>query len=214
MWTTVSVAVLGLLTYLAGDLGWAWSLLTGADRATIQFDTVLALTASVSLAGCAVWFWLVSSAVVIEAASGSAPRLGGGVPCPAYLRRLLLGCCGAALAGGLSAPGFAVPVDIDSGRTDRTVIGGLPLPDRATSDQAWEAAPMPAHPRHPSSVLVQPGDSLWQIAERHLPAAASDAVVGERVHQLYAANRDLIGADPDLIHPGLHLELPHDRKDS
>lgn len=220
VWATVSSAALGLLTYLARDLSQVWSVLTGADHGTISFDTLLTLMAAVALAGCAAWFWLVSSVVVIEAASGSAPPLGRGIPCPAYLRRLLLGCCGAALVGGLSAPAMAVPVDIDSGRT---VVSGLPLPDRATSDQVREPAPALAVPRQPhhsrphdgpdTTVRVEPGDSLWRIAERHLPAAVSDAAIDERWQRLYAANRDVIGANPDLIHPGLRLELPHDRKD-
>lgn len=218
VWATVSTAALGLLTYLAGDLGRGWSLLTDAGLGAIRFDTLLTLTAALALAGCAVWFWLVSSVVVIEAASGSAPRLGRGVPCPAYLRRLLLGCCGAALIGGLSAPAMAVPVDIDSGRT---MVSGLPLPDRATSDQVVEPAPtfaVPHRPRQhdhqPTTVRVEPGDSLWRIAERHLPAAVSDTAISEQWQRLYAANREVIGANPDLIHPGLRLELPHDRKDS
>lgn len=218
VWATVSAAALGLLTYLAADLTRVWSLLTAADHGTISFDTLLTLTAAVTLAGCAVWFWLVSSVVVFEAASGSASRLGHGVPCPAYLRRLLLGCCGAALVGGLSAPAMAVPVDIDSGRT---VVSGLPLPDRATSDQVRESAlAVPRQPQPPrpydepvTTVRVEPGDSLWRIAEHHLPAAVSDDAIDERWQRLYAANRDVIGTNPDLIHPGLRLELPHDRKD-
>jgi hypothetical protein len=218
VWAAVSAAVAGLLTYLAADLGRVWSLLTAAGLGAIRFDTLLTLTAAVALAGCAVWFWLVSSVVVFEAASGSVPRLGQGVPCPAYLRRLLLGCCGAALVGGLSAPAMAVPVDIDSGRT---VVSGLPLPDRATSDQVREPAlAVPRHPHRPlpddepsTTVRVEPGDSLWRIAERHLPATVSDDAIDEQWQRLYAVNRDVIGANPDLIHPGLRLELPHDRKD-
>lgn len=217
VWATVSAAVLGLLTYLAGDLGQIWSLLSGADRDIVRFDTLLTLTAAAALAGCAAWFWLVSSVVVIEAVSGSAPPLGRGVPCPAYLRRVLLGCCGAALVGGISAPALAVPVDIDSGRA---VVGGLPLPDRATSEQVHEPARVPAlphssapHSGSTTTVRVEPGDSLWRIAERHLPETVTDRAINERWQQLYAANRDLIGTDPDLIRPGLRLELPDDRKD-
>jgi nucleoid-associated protein YgaU len=57
-------------------------------------------------------------------------------------------------------------------------------------------------------VLVAPGDTLWSIAAAHLPPDASDADVAAAVQQWYSANREVVGADPDLIRPGQHLEAP------
>ncbi|WP_124343288.1 LysM peptidoglycan-binding domain-containing protein, partial [Cellulomonas algicola] len=58
------------------------------------------------------------------------------------------------------------------------------------------------------SVVVQPGDTLWSIAARHLPAGADDAAVAAAWPRWYAANVDVVGADPDLLLPGQVLAVP------
>lgn len=60
----------------------------------------------------------------------------------------------------------------------------------------------------PQDVVVQPGDSLWSIAARALPADGTDRQVAQSWPQWWSANRSVIGADPDLIHPGTHLIPP------
>ncbi|WP_107767122.1 LysM peptidoglycan-binding domain-containing protein [Nocardioides terrigena] len=52
----------------------------------------------------------------------------------------------------------------------------------------------------PNRVEVQPGDSLWRLAEDHLEDP-------NRWVELYQANRALIGDDPDVIIPGQSLRL-------
>lgn len=68
------------------------------------------------------------------------------------------------------------------------------------------------HRRHitPHRVVVQAGDCLWDLARAHLPAGASDARVAREWPRWYAANRALIGTDPNLIHPGQVLIVPAD----
>ena len=48
---------------------------------------------------------------------------------------------------------------------------------------------------------VQPGDSMWAIAEAHLGD-------GNRWMEIYKLNKELIGKKPELIHPGYVLKLP------
>jgi resuscitation-promoting factor RpfA len=55
---------------------------------------------------------------------------------------------------------------------------------------------------------VEPGDCLWSIADDHLPAGASSAQIDRYWRAIYAANRPLIGSDPDLIFPDQVLTLP------
>jgi nucleoid-associated protein YgaU len=56
--------------------------------------------------------------------------------------------------------------------------------------------------------VVQPGDSLWAIAERRLGAGASDAAIAREVNRLWTANVDRIrSGDPNLIHPSEELRL-------
>jgi LysM domain len=56
--------------------------------------------------------------------------------------------------------------------------------------------------------VVVAGDTLWDIAAAHLtPAARSAKSIHRYWQQLYQANRSVVGADPDLIHPGTRLDV-------
>lgn len=62
-----------------------------------------------------------------------------------------------------------------------------------------------------SAYVVERGDSLWRIARSVLaesghPAEGRD--VARFWPEIYEANRDLIGDDPNLIHPGQRLAIP------
>ena len=59
-----------------------------------------------------------------------------------------------------------------------------------------------------AEVVVHRGDTLWDIAARHLGDQATDQDVAEAWPRWYAANRDVIGDDPDLLHPGQRLVVP------
>ena len=61
--------------------------------------------------------------------------------------------------------------------------------------------PVPTPPPVPTAYRVNPGDSLWSIAERVLGS-------GSRWPELYALNRALIGPDPDVIATSQTLVLP------
>ena len=60
-------------------------------------------------------------------------------------------------------------------------------------------------------VEVRKGDCLWTIAADVLGRAASDADIDGYWRTIYAANRDVVGTDPDLIFPGQVLVLPDPR---
>lgn len=57
-------------------------------------------------------------------------------------------------------------------------------------------------------LTVRAGDCLWLIAARRLGPGAGDADVAAATAELYAANRSVIGTDPDLIRPGQVLTVP------
>jgi nucleoid-associated protein YgaU len=79
---------------------------------------------------------------------------------------------------------------------DGRVVEGLRLPER------------PSVPAAPALLVVRPGDSLWGIAERLLPAGASDADVDRRWRSLYRHNHEVVGPDPDHIEPRMTLHVP------
>ncbi len=60
-------------------------------------------------------------------------------------------------------------------------------------------------------MTVRPGDTLWAIAERALPAPATDDDIDTQWRAWYVANAAVIGADPDLIQPGQLLLAPQSK---
>lgn len=116
---------------------------------------------------------------------------------PRLLRRALF----AGTAGALAiAPVHADRVLPPSGPAHHD-LSGLRLPDR----------PVAAPPRvaaGPAAVVVRPGDTLWAIAARSLPPGASNAQIARACGQWHAANRDVIGDDPNLIFPKQRLAPP------
>ncbi|HEU5038834.1 MAG TPA: LysM peptidoglycan-binding domain-containing protein [Nocardioides sp.] len=173
-------------------LGWlvpvALAPATGFDEALVRWCAGVG-------AGATAWLWLVTAAVLVEAVRGSA-RPVRGVPAP--VRRVLLAACGVAVVAGLATPAGATTGRQDPPQTAASVvataIAGLPLPDRPHGP-----AHADAHERR--VVTVQEGDSLWSIADEHLGA-------GDRWPEVYALNRAVVGADPDVIRPAQRLRLP------
>lgn len=80
-------------------------------------------------------------------------------------------------------------------------LTGLRLPDRPIASPPRTVA-------DPAAVVVRPGDTLWAIAARHLPAGATDAEIVRACARWHAGNRDVIGADPNLIFPTQRLAPP------
>ncbi|MFA6574880.1 MAG: LysM domain-containing protein [Nocardioides sp.] len=195
VWTATTVAMALVVAWCAADLPSPG--LRGAE-----FDQVLVSLCAGALAGCAAWWWLVTSVVVVEAWRDAPPWGLPGVPAPA--RRWVLAACGVALVGAGAAPAAATPghVHEDDHPRVRAAVAGLPLPERPLGGLR---VPRPERDR---VVVVAPGDSLWSLAATALGPGATDADVAaewQRIHQL---NRDVVGADPDLIRPGQRLVLP------
>ena len=106
---------------------------------------------------------------------------------------------GLVLAVARSTPaGAALPPP--AMRLEPAPVATAPATDEAT-------APEPLPRAEADSYRVRPGDSLWAIAARTLGDAPQDEV-DRYWRAIYAANRDLVGDDPDLIFPGQTLTLP------
>lgn len=179
----------------------------------VAFDVALqALCAALLLAA---WLWLQVAAAWLAVAAvarlAHRPRLAAiadrvaARSTPTVLRRLVLAGCGMALSTGVVLPASAMtraaPHGLASGAPGASAtlsvphLAGLPLPDRVDGPaRVW--------------VSVRPGDSLWSITRRLLPADADDHAVAAACRRLVRANRTAIGADPDLIHPGARLRVP------
>ncbi|HEY5134610.1 MAG TPA: LysM domain-containing protein [Candidatus Nanopelagicales bacterium] len=121
---------------------------------------------------------------------------------PRLARRLLATVVGlgvpAAAAVAPSTPASAAATrpeaDTGAGRAGRAVVVPAPLP-------AGRA----------EIYVVRPGDTLWDIARRHLPASSAAADLARSWPRWYSANRAAIGPDPSPLRPGMRLRSPEPR---
>lgn len=233
VWLVISAAAGAVLWFLSPD---ALALTAPGGRTSGSLDVLLARWGALVGGVGVLWLWVVGSVAVAEGLTGRVrTRVAG---CPLAVRRLVLAACGVAISAGLFAPAYAGQVGVDDHAEQRLthILSGLPLPERPSvaeeprsngrkslphlpaQVQSQPQPQSPAQPRAPAEmpavaaegvVVVRAGDSLWSIAESAIPAARrSPADVADLARRLYLANRDLIGADPDLIHPRQHLQLP------
>ncbi|MGZ8735626.1 MAG: LysM peptidoglycan-binding domain-containing protein [Nocardioides sp.] len=163
-----------------------------------------------ALAAC--WAWLVACAVVVTVGAMQGVRNVRG--CPRLVRALVLATLGVAVSTGpatadSAGAGLGAEArqarDADSTSRNRPGVLGLPVPDRVVTPASTRVTAQATS--LPRVARVRPGDSLWAIAERHLPVGAPDAAVEAGWRLLAAANADRIG-HPDLIFPGTVLRVP------
>lgn len=216
LWLIVTAAVGSTIWCLRGELA--------PPDAPTDPAALLTCGAALALGCCGLWFWGVTTVVVVEVLRdrpGAGPAFKG---CPAGVRRVLLAGCGVALVGGLAAPVQASDQPI--GSRPAVSLSGLALPERAVTPTRptapGPAAPatglsatkpvastaIAARPPAPTDLVVAPGDTLWGLAATALPAGSDDARIARLCAAIHLANRAVIGADPDLIRPGQRLVLP------
>ncbi|SDP25347.1 hypothetical protein SAMN04489867_1867 [Pedococcus dokdonensis] len=110
-----------------------------------------------------------------------------------------------------SGPGFALtrPISPDPASRPLDAAGPGWTPSRPTH-QAPDATRLVAGAgaRPAGEVVVHRGDSLWSIVRRTLGPGASDAEVAAVWPRWHAANRDVVGPDPDRLLPGQVLRPP------
>jgi LysM domain len=127
---------------------------------------------------------------------------------PDHLRTLVR------LACGVAAVAAAMPSAHASG-------AGLPAPDRPHTVQQAPAHTPAGRPvdevhrqavvdRHRTRTLVvRPGDTLWSIADAHLPSDATEADIAVAWPAWFRRNVGVLGDDPDLILTGTRLTVPN-----
>ena len=102
------------------------------------------------------------------------------------------------------APAPAPTVDTSAGLDAPAGSGATAVQAATATSTGRQATPE----RGASVHIVQPGESLWSIAEALLPPGASAMSVAAEVAQLWELNRDRIpSGDPDLIAVGQRLLL-------
>jgi nucleoid-associated protein YgaU len=164
----------------------------------------------------ALWVACGLAAVALSLLPGRLGRLGHAVAdrvTPAALRRVVITAAGtsillspvtaaaAAPAGGPPAPNGTSAV--------LPALGWPTDPDSATAAGSGRDTPAGTQPLAPGDrVTVRPGDSLWSMAADRLGATPSAARIQAEWPRWYAANRRVIGTDPNLLQPGDRLLVP------
>ena len=212
-----------------------WKEVTGAspagDRSAASELTVL-LTGGCALLLLLAWLWLLAA---VGVCTHDALRAGAGPPPASVLRPRLVRALVATVLGAaaLAVPpaahadstrtqGNLVPHDVIDASpaghtTGRRVLAGLPVPDRSVGgviERADDPPPDRADDHTAdrtddpvSRLQVRPGDSLWSLTAALLPAGAPAGTVVAGWRLLYAANRAVVGPDPDLLLPGQSLRV-------
>ena len=168
---------------------------------------------------------LVGAGVSGVLAPGSA--VGAAAPAPSPGFAVTAPATGAAMGGSGAgqrpvAPGFTVPAPGWARTGQQAAAPGPVQTGQQAAAPGWvpqrpvvRPQPSPdlvaATPRRPSGaeVVVLRGDSLWSIVARHLGPDATDAEVAAEWPRWHAANRSVIGEDPDVLLPGQVLHAPH-----
>lgn len=163
------------------------------------FAELAASACALALVAC--WAWLALGTVTVAVQALRAPASPSRQALrwvPGLLRVLvpvLLGAVVTAAPSSASTEGGATSASTPIGAAGST-LADLPLPDRL---------PTPGPDRR--TVLVRPGDTLWGIAARLLPASAPPAAVDRGWRRIARANAARL-PDPDLIQPGTRLRIP------
>jgi hypothetical protein len=203
---------------------------SGADGALLPVLSTLVWSA-------AAWLGLGLLAAVASGLPGSAGRTGALVArllLPRAARAVLAGSAGlgallAPVAAGAApaphpasapaatppAPAWPVPSSASAARTPPAwpvARSGAPSSPAASAPTTSPASAAPtgraSHPGGARRVTVRPGDSLWAITAHRLGPRATPARVAAEWPRWFAANRAVIGDDPDLIRPGQELAPP------
>lgn len=182
----------------------------------ITVDQALVVGAGVGAAAVCPWLWFLATLSVAEAVGGRVSARTG------WTRRLTLLACGVAVTTSALSPAHAaIDAPQPLGPAGTISLDGLPYPDRPSGSTARAAQTqtddLPLRISTPSAAApdgapggasgatyrVKEGDTLWTIAATS--TASTD--LPRAVAELHLRNRRVIGADPDLIHPGQVLDL-------
>lgn len=212
----------------------AWIAAVGADHAVATLAGALLWLAALWL--CLGTSAAVLS--LIPGRFGQAADLLARHTLPSALRRVVVAAAGASILlapvsafaapgstatpGSTTAPGSTAALASGGGSTsaaDTAPAPAWPTDHLATSGPApvWptdKAVPGSALRRKrtasapDAAATVRPGDSLWLIAGHQLGASATPEQIATLWPRWYAANRTTIGADANLITPGMRLHAP------
>lgn len=221
--------MLSAFLLFAGCVALRWatvSPLASIRDGVARFDDVVGLAAAVACWTLLGWVALVLALTALGSIPGALGRLGAEAAtrlAPVAMSKAARLALGLTVVAGPAT--VALPVNAAPIATRVTTLNGpaanaeaLSFPDvgrpgriEAADPTEVNTEPVPAQ-RAVATVVVEAGDCLWTIAAEALAATIgsepSDAAVAAEWPRWYALNRAAIGADPDLLLPGMLLRAP------
>ncbi|HXU97383.1 MAG TPA: hypothetical protein VFP03_04725 [Jiangellaceae bacterium] len=228
--------LLSAFLLLAGSVALRWatssnlaSPLTSIRDGGARFDDVVGLAAAVACWTLLGWVALVLASTALGSIPGALGRLGAEAAtrltpvAMSSATRLALGLSVVAGPATVALPVNAAPIATRvttlDGPAANAEVRFLPDVGRPgwieaadTTEVKTEPAPPGSARRAVATVVVEAGDCLWTIAAETLAATIgsepSNAAVTAEWPRWYALNRAAIGANPDLLLPGMLLRAP------
>lgn len=216
-----AVVLLGALSWLLASVTaclWEVVRAPGIRRTPSPASSLLRPRLVRLVVGAAVGFGGLTGPLAYADSVPQAPQVAAGRPSSDSTEAQVQEPVAPALLEGLPVPdrpvGAGPPTDAADASVGSASAGSASAgPASVGSDSAGPAAVGSAE-----TMRVRPGDSLWGITARVLsPDPTGTAPLGAQVdvrkldrgwRVLYAANRGVLGPDPDLIHPGTPLQIP------
>jgi hypothetical protein len=225
-----ALAAAGLLLLAAPSPASGVRTLRDASSAVDPTAPLVAVLALLAWA-LAAWLGLTVLLTLLCRVPGTAGRTAAGVVrrvAPAAVRRLVGAALGVTVvAGALAAsPASAAEGTIHAAAAPFASLDwpGSPPPPELDWPLTEPPAPAPEPAAAPTlgasvstgaaadAVVVQPGDTLWGLAEqaheRRHGATPTDQQTAAAWPSWWAANREAVGDDPDLLLPGTALQPP------
>lgn len=106
---------------------------------------------------------------------------------------------------------FLTNADVAHPQPTETTSGFLPTPRSDVTEILREQNLTPD--KKENRVTVKSGDCLWSIAAKQLPDS-DDSAIASLVDRIYDSNRDVIGPNPHVIHPGMTIYIPSSVQES
>jgi hypothetical protein len=210
----IVVALGGALLSLWVGLGTALSALSALPGALGQASTLLAARIAPTAVRKVIAFVLGTALSAALVPGTAVARTGHEAPRTAVVAsaQIAAGALGSAVD---SAPNASFSLVSDAVRAIDTIQAIQAIQARNETDRApapsWSperSTPSANSGDRVVELVVHRGDSLWSIAAGHLGPEATASQIDAEWHRWFAANRLVIGDDPNAIRPGQVLSSP------
>lgn len=212
-------AVLAVGTWKAGvDAAGAISRAPSIELAPVKLGEILTVVAGAAGTVAAVHLSLMTALLLATPQHSRLRRTADRLTPPSW-RRIVAVATAGLVSVGLALPAAASPETSNAGWVPEPVtdshaasphLGSIRGAQVAVPEVAQGTPPEQGGSTRAEGYVVGSGDSLWSITAKEWSTGdgVDDTAIAQLWPELYEANRDTIGENPSLIHPGQRLAIP------